>query len=210
MSVSGPPGSVVANFHRLYYDSESTWHRTYWMGVLVQKCPLDLWMYQEILHETRPELIIETGSFEGGSALYLASILDILGSGEVLSIDIDDRPRPDHPRVTFRLGSSIDPNVIEWAAGIADGRRTMVILDSDHSERHVAAELDAYASLVTPDCYLIVEDTNIDGHPVYPTFGPGPAEALRAWLPLHREFQVDRHRERLLLTFNPGGYLKRL
>jgi cephalosporin hydroxylase len=201
---------VVSRFHRLYYEQpDLTWGNTHWLGVGVLKCPLDLWVYQEILHETRPEVVVETGSWNGGSALYLASIMDVLGVGEVLTIDVDDRPRPQHPRVTYRLGSSTAPETIAWVTGTIGDRRTMVILDSDHAQPHVAAELAAYASLVTPGCYLIVEDTNVNGHPVDRGHAPGPAEAVQVFLEQDSRFVVDASREKFLLTFNPGGYLLR-
>ncbi len=86
----------------------------------------------------------------------------------------------------------------------------MVILDSDHSQAHVARELEILAPYVTPDSYLIVEDTNINGHPTYPSFGPGPFEALERFIADHPEFVVDSSREKFLLTFNPKGFLRRL
>jgi cephalosporin hydroxylase len=85
----------------------------------------------------------------------------------------------------------------------------MVILDSDHKEAHVRAELDFYKDRVTPGNYLIVEDTNINGHPVNPNFGPGPMEALEAFLPHHPDFEVDRKCEKFYLTFNPKGFLRK-
>jgi cephalosporin hydroxylase len=91
----------------------------------------------------------------------------------------------------------------------AAGRRTMVILDSDHSAAHVSAELDAYRELVSPGCYLIVEDTNVNGHPVFTDHGPGPMEAIDAFLPSAPEFAIDYSRERFMLTLNPRGFLKR-
>ena len=85
----------------------------------------------------------------------------------------------------------------------------MVVLDSDHSKDHVMAELDAYAPLVSQGCYLICEDTAINGHPIFEAYGPGPAEALMEWLPAHRdEWEVDPRREKFLMTFNPGGFLR--
>ena len=86
----------------------------------------------------------------------------------------------------------------------------MVILDSDHSEAHVTRELEILSPYVTAGSYLIVEDTNINGHPTYPSFGPGPFEALERFLPAHPEFVVDSSREKFLMTFNPGGFLRRL
>lgn len=197
--------------HRFFYDNpHRTWLNTRWMGVPVAKLPLDLWVYQEILHETRPELIVETGSYQGGSALYLAHLCDLLGCGQVISVDVTDRPRPAHPRVTFATGNSTGPQAVEWANSHAAGKRTMVILDSDHEKTHVLAELDLYSPLVTPGQYLIVEDTNVNGHPVHPGHGPGPWEALEEWLPTHTEFRPDPAREKYLVSFNPGGYLRRV
>lgn len=86
----------------------------------------------------------------------------------------------------------------------------MVILDSDHSQAHVAAELTAYGPLVASGCYLVVEDTNINGHPVLPDFGPGPMEAVVAFLQTTPAFEVDASRERFLLSLNPRGYLRRV
>jgi cephalosporin hydroxylase len=212
MAEKNDGSSVVDSFHRLYYDSrEQTWGNTFWLGHHVLKCPLDLWIYQELLFEVRPALIVETGTYLGGSALFLASICDLLGHGEVVTIDADVREgRPDHPRITYLTGSStsrsIVHNVRERARGMAP---VMVILDSDHRQKHVANELAAYAPLVTPGSYLIVEDTNINGHPVDSEHGPGPFEAVEEFLDRHDEFARDPSREKLLLTFNPGGFLQR-
>lgn len=201
---------VIERFHALYYDSQ-VWTQTFWLGVPTQKCPLDLWIYQEILAEKRPDLIIETGTAAGGSALYLASIGDQLGSGHVVTIDVearDDRPR--HPRITYLTGSSTDPEVLSAAAALRrPGGSVMVVLDSDHSAGHVLAELDWYAPLVTRGQYLIVEDTNVNGHPVLHNFGPGPMEAVEEFLHRTADFEIDLEREKLRMTFNPRGYLRR-
>ena len=86
----------------------------------------------------------------------------------------------------------------------------MVVLDSDHSKAHVRRELDRYREFVTVGSYLVVEDTNVNGHPVMPEHGPGPFEAVQEFLPEHPEFQIDHAREKFLLTYFPGGYLKRI
>jgi cephalosporin hydroxylase len=203
---------VVRAFHQLYYDSRETiWFNTRWLGVRAQKCPLDLWSYQEILHEVGPDLIIETGTAEGGSGLFLASMCDLLGRGSVVTIDVlHDPSRPRHPRLTYLQGSSTDPAIVEQArrrAGRSD--TVLVILDSDHSKEHVRAEMRAYADLVSVGSYLIVEDTNINAHPVLPDFGPGPWEAVEEFLKERPDFAVDPDREKFLLTFNPMGYLRR-
>jgi len=206
---------VVTWFNQAYYFARpTTWLNTFWMGFLVQKCPTDLWIYQEILFQTRPTIIIETGTFSGGSALYLAHLGDLLGGIRVVSVDLTNatsrQPLPAHPSITYISGSSSDPAIVaQVRASLRETDRVMVILDSDHSAAHVRNELEIYAPLVSSGCYLIVEDTNVNGHPVYPLHGPGPLEALREWLPAHPEFQVDRQREKLMLTFNPSGYLRR-
>jgi cephalosporin hydroxylase len=205
--------SVESKFTNLYYDDPSTWRATYWFGVHTAKCPLDLWIFQEIISETRPDLIVEAGTHKGGSAHFLASICDILGNGEVVTIDVIEQPdRPQHPRVTYLRGSSTDPEVAAQVRRRAEAvERVMVILDSDHSEAHVFDELCQFGPLVTPGCYLIVEDTIVNGNPVLPDFGPGPAEAVDRYLAREPSlFVVDRSREKFHLTFNSGGYLRKI
>jgi cephalosporin hydroxylase len=204
--------SLIDQFHTLYYDGkERTWGNTFWLGHHVLKCPLDLWMYQEILHEVQPEMIIETGTYLGGSALFLASICDLLGSGQVLTIDVDRREgRPRHPRISYLTGSSTSNGILRQVRRRAEGAsRILVILDSGHAKEHVLAELHAYAPLVTVGSYLIVEDTNLNGHPVDRDHGPGPAEAVAEFMKGNDAFVRDESREKFMLTFNPGGYLKR-
>lgn len=202
---------LISDFNRLYYDS-NVWKDTTWLGVNAQKSPMDLWAYQEILFSNKPELVIETGTYNGGSALFLASVCDLMGSGKVVSIDIDPKgPLPTHPRITYMSGrSSTDGAVLEEVRRLAaDSAGVMVILDSDHSRDHVTAELDLYSPLVTPGQYLVVEDTNINGHPVLAEFGPGPMEAVDAWLPTVSGWIRDVRQERFMVTFNPSGYLLR-
>ncbi len=214
VSADGRPatsaGETVDDFHRAYYESQ-VWKSTLWLGVPAQKTPSDLWIYQELLYELRPRVIIETGTAHGGSALYLASVCDLLRRGEVISIDIHDPGnRPRHPRITYVGGSSTAPEVFNRVVELLSEREpVLVILDSDHAEEHVLAELRLYAPLVTPGSYLIVEDTNVNGKPVFPDHGPGPAEAVETFLAGNPGFTVDRGREKFLLTFNPGGFLRR-
>jgi cephalosporin hydroxylase len=200
---------IVNEFHRQYYTSNSTWEDTYWLGVRVLKCPLDLWIYQEILVELRPDLIIESGTLHGGSALYFASICDLIGTGEVVTIDVELYPdRPVHPRITYIQGSSVAHGTAERIREYAKSKQTvLVVLDSDHTLEHVHLELEIYSEYVTPGSYIIVEDTNINGHPVYDDFGPGPMEAVDRFLIAHPEFTIDRAREKFLVSFNPRGYL---
>jgi cephalosporin hydroxylase len=203
---------VVRPFHRLFYDSgKQTWSNTYWLGVPAQKCAFDLWVYQEMLHELRPAVIVECGTANGGSALFLASICALLGQGEVVTVDIAEQPgRPSHERITYLKGSSTDPETLESVKQLVAGRTpVVVILDSDHSRDHVLNELRLYTPLVSAGSYVIVEDSNVNGHPVVPDFGPGPAEAVTRFLAETDEFEVDRSREKFFLTFNPSGYLRK-
>ena len=202
---------IVDRFHVLYRDVLHLDKYAHWRGTRVIKCPLDLWIYQELVFELEPDLIVETGTMDGGSALYFASLLDLLGAGEVVSVDKVDRPgRPSHPRIDYVLGSSVEEDVLADVRARAERARTVLVaLDSGHTASHVHAELHAYGPLVTPGSYMIVEDTNINGHPVEPTFGPGPMEAVHAFLGETTEFELDRDREKFLLTFNPSGFLRR-
>lgn len=206
--------AAVEEFERVAAERPvHIWASTKWLGVHALKGPWDLWVVQELLWDTKPELFVETGVSIGGSALFYARIFDMLGAGEILGVDIDlSVVHPDvraHPRITLIEGSSSDPEIAERVREAADGKRTMVNLDSDHSAAHVREELDLYAPLVSPDCYLIVEDTAI-GRPLGEEMLPGPAEALEDWLEQERPFEIDRSREKFLLTGSPGGYLRRL
>jgi cephalosporin hydroxylase len=201
---------AVSRAHDVFYLSDA-WTRATWLGAQALKNPLDLWVYQEIMVETRPELIVETGTYRGGSALFLASMCDLLGEGEVVSIDIeplrDDYPK--HPRITYLGGrSSTDPDVVREMSERAAGRRLFVVLDSDHSQAHVEAELEAYAPLVPVGCYVVVEDSNIGR--IRKDLMPGPLQAVEAFLAKTDEFEIDREREKFLITFNPSGYLRRV
>jgi cephalosporin hydroxylase len=200
-------------FHRFYYAApERTWENTSWLGTKIQKFPGDVWVYQEILYELRPDLIVETGTNWGGGAYYLASICDLLGHGRVLTIDLDAKPNPpQHERVTYLAGSSTAPETLERVREHAVGAQTcLVILDSDHSYEHVSDELRCYADLVTLGSYLIVEDTNIAGHPVLGGLPRGPYEATQEFLARDARYELDATREKFMMTFNPGGYLKRV
>jgi cephalosporin hydroxylase len=197
-------------FHRLYYDSH-VWKDTHWLGVPVQKLPLDLWIYQEILNETRPDVVVEMGTAKGGSAFFFASMFELLRHGEVLTVDIiAPEGRLEHNRITYLTGSSTAPEIVDIVKEFVAGReRVMVVLDSDHSREHVLAELRLYGDLVSPGCYLVAEDTNINGHPVYTDFGPGPMEAVTTFLEERDDFEIDRRREKFLLTFHPSGFLRK-
>ena len=202
--------AAIARAHDAFYESDA-WTRATWLGAQALKNPLDLWVYQEIVVETRPELIVETGTYRGGSALFLASVCDLVGMGEVVSIDVEPArdDYPVHPRITYLAGrSSTDPGVVAEVAERAAGRPILVVLDSDHSQAHVEAELEAYAPLVPVGCYLIVEDSNIGL--IREDLMPGPLQAVESFLSGTDDFEIDREREKFLITFNPSGYLRRV
>ena len=202
---------VIDQFHRMYVAyPERTFADTNWMGVQIIKCPLDLWIYQEIIHELRPDVIIETGTYAGGSALFLAHLCDLIGNGRILTIDIEaNEKRPHHPRIQYIQGNSIHPITLQQVQNaLHDNETILVILDSDHEKCHVFDELKLYSPLVSPGSYLIVEDTHVNGHPVRPEHGPGPMEAVTEFLQCSSRFVVDRSKEKYFLTFNRKGFLK--
>jgi cephalosporin hydroxylase len=211
----GQAAATVRRFTELYHDlRDQTLGRTRWLGVTVVKTPADLVILQEIIAETRPNLIIETGVLAGGSAFFFATMFDLAGiDGKVIGVDVDlSAVNPyirDNPRIELIEGSSTDPEVVATLSERAKGHRVMVDLDADHRAEHVGAELRALAPLVSPHCYLVVEDTWI-GRTVRFDQGPGPADALEEWFAEGQPFEVDRWRERLLLTGMAGGYLRRL
>jgi cephalosporin hydroxylase len=206
----GEAVDVTERFHLLSYYSGVV-QQTYWLGVPVQKSPLDCWIYQEIITELRPDVIIETGTDLGGSALFLASICDAVGRGHVVSVDVRPSAQIRHPRVTFLVGDSTSEPTLNRIRDLTRAsEQCMVILDSDHTAEHVGRELRAYREFVTIGSYMVVEDTNINGHPVLPDHGPGPLEAVRDFIAEDRDFEIDKSREKFLLTYFPNGFLKRV
>ena len=206
--LSDREASVVREFHELYYQRWTTGSgdtkNLSWFGYHLIKTPLDLWIYQELLVRTRPDIVIQTGTLNGGSALFLAMIQDHLGHGRVVSIDIEERPnRPTHPRLAYITGSSVDQAVVAYVSKQVGAGRAMVILNSDHRAGHVYDELMVYSPLVQLGDYLIVEDTNLNGHPVYADFGPGPMEAVVKFLAEHELFLYRQGLRKILDDAQP-------
>lgn len=204
-------------YHRWYYET-MVWDRTTWLGVKALKSPADMWNYQEILSERRPSLVVELGTRFGGGTLFFASVIRGLGHrARVLTVDIDEAtvdPRvKEDPLVELLVASSTSDVV---ARRIAELRAeypgpVFAILDSDHRMAHVLAELRLLSPLLVPGDYLVVEDSNINGHPVLPGWGPGPYEALEAYLAEHpRDYVRDAAREaKFGFTFATRGFLVR-
>lgn len=197
--------------------SQDTWFKNRWLGIPTWQNPLDVWVTQEIIVETEPQVIVEAGTFHGGSALLWAMILEQVDpDGEIITIDINNQSQRAraHPigreRVTFLTGSSTSERIVAKVKEQVAGRRALVILDSNHSRDHVFAELHAYADLVPVGGYIVVQDSVVNGHPVEWDQGPGPYEAIEDFLAEDDRFVVDRSRERLMMTANPMGFLKRV
>jgi cephalosporin hydroxylase len=204
-------------YHRAFHRTVGTTMPMTWLGVPTIQNPNDIWVTQELIGRLKPDFIVETGTWKGGSAAIWAMIQDQVNpGGRVITIDVEDfvddatLPPISRRKVDFVIGSSTAPEVVADVTRRVGKGRTMVLLDSDHHAPHVLAELRAYAPLVSVGSYLIVQDTNINGHPVLPEFGPGPMEAVLEFLRNDDRFEVDREQERLLFTMHPGGYLKRV
>jgi cephalosporin hydroxylase len=205
---------------------EYSYHFT-WLGRPIIQFPQDIVATQEIIWRVQPDLIIETGIARGGSLVFSASILELLGGDRlVVGIDVDIREHnrveiERHPlsrRIKMIQGSSVDESVVREVAAHAAGRQTvLVMLDSNHTHEHVLRELELYSPLVTPGSYLIVYDTVVEQMPegMYPNRpwgrGDNPLTAVREFLSRNPDFEVDREvEERLLITVAPGGYLRRV
>jgi len=208
----------IDRFHLLYTKKiKQTIDNTYWMGVRSMKTPFDLWIFQEIIYDTKPDLIIETGTNEGGTSLFLANICDLLKNGEIITIDIaSTKNQPSHNRIHYLQGDATSDDTIQKIKKLMDeinqkqNRKVMVILDDAHDKKHVLKEMEIYGKFVTIGQYLIVEDTSMGGHPSYPELGSGPLEAVTKYFNTHDDFEIDLSREKFLFTLNPNGYLKKI
>jgi cephalosporin hydroxylase len=208
--------NITDTFHIISYLDTRTWPSNTWFGISAWQNPNDIWITQEIISEIKPDYIIETGTFHGGSAVLWATILDQVNpDGRVITIDVEDLSSEARKlsiaqrKVDFILGSSTDPEIIKHLTEEVSGKKVLVILDSLHAKEHVYQELKLYSPLVSVGSYLIVQDTNVNGNPVFVQHGPGPMEATRQFLSEVDNFQSDKTRERLLFTMHPDGYLKR-
>lgn len=198
-----------------------------WLGRPLIQLPMDAMALQEIIWAVQPDLIIETGVAHGGSVVLSASMLELIGHGEVVGVDIDirDHNRKEieaHPlahRISLIQGSSVAPEVVSQVRALAEGKKkVLVCLDSNHTHEHVLAELKAYADLVSVGSYCIVFDTFVEDMPEDYVWterpwgkGNNPKTAVWEWIKDHPEFVIDKSVEdRLLVTSAPDGFLQRI
>lgn len=196
-----------------------------WMGRPIIQYPQDMIAMQELIWDIKPDLIIETGIAHGGSLIYYASLLELIGHGEIVGIDIDIRAHnraeidkhPMRKRIHLIEGSSIDERIVSKVREFTtEKKRILVTLDSNHTHEHVLREMELYAPFVTAGSYLVVFDTVVEDMPAdfftNRPWGKGnnPKTAVHAYLEKHPEFEIDKSiQHKLLITVAPDGYLKR-
>jgi cephalosporin hydroxylase len=205
------PTDLRAEFVDAYWNTLA-WQQSVWLGQTVPTPPTDLFAYQELVSQVRPEWIIETGTGNGGRAHFLATICDLLGEGQVVSIDENVvEGRPEHARLTHIEGDPTKgPTLKSVRELVGPTPRGLVILGSRGSAGRTITEFRLYEQFVPVDSYVVVEDTVVNGHPVWPDFGPGPAEAVKGVVESRGDFVADLSMAKYGLSFNPGGFLKRV
>jgi cephalosporin hydroxylase len=211
---------IVEQFYKVYYSPERL--KTTFLGVASLQYPTDNWAMQELIAEINPDFVIETGTNAGGTALFYATILEKLNDhSKVITVDVGghDPAVLKFPtwkeRVVYIRGSSVSDEVFEKIRARVEGRKVLVTLDSLHTKDHVLKEMKLYSQLVSLNSYMVVQDTQLMGHPIplsiYTHEGKeGPWEAVQEFMATDKNFVIDRSRERFLLTAYPSGYLKRV
>jgi cephalosporin hydroxylase len=208
--------------------TRSNWHNRLsyevaWLGIPIIQLPEDMVVMQELIWKVRPDVIVESGIAHGGALVLYASILELLGRGKVVGVDVEIRKynrlaieaHPLSHRIELIEGDSLaDETVQEVRSRITPGERVMVALDSNHTREHVLGELERYAPLVTPNSYLVVFDSVMALVADAPAAGEGwaednPLEAVRRFMDGNDDFEVDRAYERLAVTYCQGGVLRR-
>ena len=196
---------------KLIAKTENFGHVT-WLGKPMWQSVLDLQTVQETIYEVKPDLLIECGTYKGGSSYFFAQLFDLMDHGRVITVDIEKLHDLSHPRVTYLIGDCASPEIvqrIEAEVKTVTGP-IMVVLDSDHTAAHVSKEIQAYHRFVTPGSYLHVQDGVIDTQPQFAHSRPGPLKAIEAFLAQTSDFELDVAKsERFLITHHPKGWLKR-
>ena len=208
----GVPLLAWINYHR----NEMSDARCKWMGQRALKNPMDCWIYQEIIYEVKPDLIIEFGNKNGGSTLFLAGLCELMGHGRIVAVDKNHSQfTARHPKIELITGDCGSEETITAVRTRCQGQKVLIIHDADHSREAVLRDLRNYADLVSLGSYFIVEDTigNMRGYGgrrfLIPKFNTA-AQAINKFLKETQKFNVDQSRERYILTYNHGGFLQRV
>ena len=207
-----PTSDVAQEFQaQLIAKTENFGHVT-WLGKPMWQSVLDLQTVQETIYDVKPDLLIECGTYKGGSSYFFAQLFDLMDHGRVITVDIEKLHDLSHPRVTYLIGDCASPAIVQQVE--AEVKKTagpiMVVLDSDHHAAHVSKEIQAYHRFVTPGSYLHVQDGVIDTQPQFAHSRPGPLRAIEAFLAQNSDFELDVAKsERFLITHHPKGWLKR-
>ncbi|HEX6864066.1 MAG TPA: CmcI family methyltransferase [Thermoanaerobaculia bacterium] len=210
---------------RLLWQNQ-LWRSNRWYGVPLLQWPTDLLVLQELVYDLRPKVIVETGTFHGGGAVFFASLLKLfdIEGGRVVSVDIHlssgvAETVARHPlgnRITLVEASSTSPEALRRVEEIVAGEtNVLVFLDSDHSYRHVLDELRAYQKFVPVGGYLCAFDTIMKDLHDLPLGEPSwkddnPHRAVLDFLAENRDFEIDREKNRLRVGFAPDGFLRRV
>jgi len=202
--------STVTEFNKIYRDSNVWEDQTRWMGIPIDKYPTDLWLLQEIIFTIKPDLIIETKTGLGSNSLYMASLLDIINNGHIISIDKEQLKLFKHKRITYLQSNPLDSKLLDHLNEISSNHKIiMVILNDSVDPEIVYEELNHYYDFVTIGSYLIVENTCIDIDYVETNI-EGPMQAVDTFLYGNLQFIVDSTKDKFLLSSNPNGYLVRM
>jgi len=197
---------------KILWAMKSKVDRSSYFGVWSMQSPLDFWVYQEIIFDIKPDVIIEIGNFHGGSTLALAHMLDHIGKGKVIGLDIKHDTVPaivkNHPRITLITGDACE-SFSKVTPLIDKDQKVLVIEDTSHDYDNTLRILRKFSPLVSRGSYFIVEDSIIN-HGAGIRADKGPYEAIETFTEENNDFLIDREREKFVITWNPQGYLKRV
>jgi len=193
------------------YQNEIVFERVHYRGLPTWKNVVDLWVYQEIIWENEIDLVIEIGVRHGGTTRWLSDLVQTFRGdrGRVIAIDLERPPVTFPSNVHFILGDSVSAVTVAEARALSVGHKTLVLADGNHAADHVLAEMRLYAPMISLNSYFIAEDGIVDVMD-WNEFTPGPAVAARQFVAENEEFVIDQTREKFILTYAPGGFLKRV
>jgi cephalosporin hydroxylase len=198
--------------HQAYRYGDREMQQT-WLGHDILKSPMDCWIYQELIARIKPDVLIELGVMFGGASHFYASIMDLVGHGTVLGIDISlaKVKALDNERIQYIEGSSTSDETLAKVRELVQGKTVLVIADSDHEKNHVLNEMRAYAPFVTKGSYFVAEDSLNDVMHWHPVPNEGPQAAVHAFLKENDDFVVDlRYAEKYIMTLSPYGFLQKV